>query len=707
LRETPTTLTVVVVTYNSREVLGGCLAALPAALDGVADRRVVVVDNASTDGSLELAAACLPEAVCTSAGRNGGYAAAINHALDVTGATGDVLVMNPDVRLQPGSVRRLLDAMGSSGAGIVAPKLVDDDGNLLFSQRRDPTVARVLGEWLLGGRRAGRIAALGEVVTDPIAYERGGWAAWASGAVLLISAECRAAVGAWDESFFLYSEETDYCQRARREGFRVRFEPRVTAVHLEGDLESSGALRRHLVRNKLRLYQRTHGPLASGAFRAALLLNDATRAARGSRRHREGVAELLRPSARGQQPLPPAVAPAVNVADTDRDDGVGFVFFSAQDFWYHNRAHSDFQLARNLAASRPMLFVNSIGMRMPKPGVSTQVIRRLARKLRSMARTVRRPLPELPNLYVMTPVILPFYGRPLLRALNARIVSWQVSFVLRRLGMPEPNAIVTIPTASDVVARMRLRSLIVNRSDKYSAFAETDQSAIREMELALLGRADAAVFVSHMLMDDEAPLVKGEAVFLGHGVDFEHFSSAGRDRMAAQMTDIPGPRIGFFGGLDDYVVDFALLERVAHDLPEAHLVLIGDATCSMEDLVRYQNVHWLGACDYAILPSYGVGFDVAIMPWLHNDWIQHCNPIKVKEYLALGLPVVTTSYPEAAWLSDVIDIAADPDEFISLIEKALAGGGRASEQERRDKVSDDSWARRARVLRDLADRVGA
>ena len=74
----------------------------------------------------------------------------------------------------------------------------------------------------------------------------------------------------------------------------------------------------------------------------------------------------------------------------------GYVCFSAQDWWYHNRAHSDFQLMRGSRAP-PVLVVNSIGMRMPLPGRSSQPLRRILRKLRSIAKLVRRPLPELPH----------------------------------------------------------------------------------------------------------------------------------------------------------------------------------------------------------------------------------------------------------------------------------------------------------------------
>ena len=102
-------------------------------------------------------------------------------------------------------------------------------------------------------------------------------------------------------------------------------------------------------------------------------------------------------------------------------------------------------------------------------------------------------------------------------------------------------------------------------------------------------------------------------------------------------------------------------------------MLIGDATCPIDDFVSLPNVHWLGFRPYEEIPSYGAEFDVALMPWLRNDWIEHSNPIKLKEYLALGLPVVSTDFPEVHYYSDAIAIARDDDHFVELVREALDG----------------------------------
>jgi glycosyltransferase involved in cell wall biosynthesis len=155
--------------------------------------------------------------------------------------------------------------------------------------------------------------------------------------------------------------------------------------------------------------------------------------------------------------------------------------------------------------------------------------------------------------------------------------------------------------------------------------------------------------------------------------------------------------VGFFGSLDD-LVDFDLLERVAAELPDVSLVLIGDATRSMDRFHKYPNVFLLGFRPYEQIPAYGSGFDVALMPWVNSDWIRYANPIKLKEYLALGLPVVTTHFLEASGWGEVISVAADHAEFVKLIRDFVAGRGPGAPAIRRQAVLTASWRSRAAEL---------
>ena len=692
----PRDVVVVAVTWNSADVLPDFLGSLPEAMRGVEAWQLVVVDNDSADGTLDLLRRDAPWARVVQTGRNAGYAAAINAGVTVARLGAAVLVCNPDLRPAPGSVQLLLDALDSPDTGITVPRLIDEAGRLQTSLRREPTVRRALGEAVLGGRRAGRFASTGEVVTDPAAYEQAMTADWATGAAMLISPACRAAVGSWDESFFLYSEETDFALRARDAGFALRYVPKAVAVHIGGESGVSPRLWSVLTRNRVALFAKRHGRLHTAAFRGAVVLNEALRAVGGNPTHRAGLAAVTT-----------GTDPVMTIEAGPSKPPPGYICFSAQDFWYHNRAHSDVQLMRNVAADRKVLFVNSIGMRMPVPGRSTQPLRRIVRKARSVAKLVRRPIADRPNFFVMTPLIVPLYGSGTARAVNARLVRAQVRLVARMIGIQDAAVVVTIPTAWDVVRGMPRRSLLVNRSDRYSSFPEADRAVMEELEHQLLRHADHVLYASHALQSEEAAETHGRAYFLDHGVDLDHFSRRPAGSEPADLAAVPHPRIGFFGSLDEYLVDFDLLERVARDIPEAHLVLIGDATCSMRRFEGLPNVHWLGFRTYDQIPGYGSGFDVAVMPWLQNEWIQSCNPIKLKEYLALGLRVVSVDFPEVRRYAEAVSIAEDGDDFVARIRAALFGDDSVTDSDRRATVAGSSWQGRAKDLVELAEHVPA
>ncbi|SES25190.1 glycosyltransferase [Actinokineospora terrae] len=683
-------IAIVIVTYNSAEVIADCLRALPAALEGAGESRIIVVDNASQDGTADVVALTDNEVKVVHRTGNDGFAAGVNTGFAHADGC-DVLVLNADIRLAPGAVKALRAAV-QPGVGVVAPKLTEPDGSIQHSLRRTPTVLRTLGEAVLGGRRAGRFGPLGETVTKPAAYERAGFVDWATGAAWLVTRECIEAIGPIEERYLLYSEETEFMLRAGAKGFKTYYEPAARAVHLGGESGTSPRLWSLLVTNKVRLHRERHGKVAAAGMWAASLLNSLPRAARGSATHKAAVKALLT-----QRAWPaPLSAPA-----KPSKDAPPYVCFSAQDWWYHNQAHSDFQLMRRVAEHRKVLLVNSIGLRMPTPGKSTQFVRRILRKAGSVAKLVRRPLPDVPGYYVMTPLPLPFYGSERVRALGAKLVRAQVRAVCAVLRMPNPIVVATIPTAWDVVQGFEHRRLVFNRSDRHSAFPEADQSTIAALEDKLLAGSDHVLYVSRQLQGEESGLTQDRAHFLDHGVDLQHFRR--RAELPADIASIPGPRIGFFGSLDDYLVDFDLLERLAQEFPEASLVLIGDATLSMERFAKYPNVHWLDFRPYAQIPAYGTGFDVAIMPWLDNDWIKHANPIKMKEYLALGLAVVSTDFPEVHQYPELIRIAQGHDAFVAAVRQTLTDGGLSTVEGRREAVLPASWDSRARQLMDLAE----
>ncbi|MCX4782057.1 glycosyltransferase [Streptomyces sp. NBC_01264] len=304
---------VLVVTWNSAKVIPGFLASLPQGMAGV-DWRLVVADNDSADDTVEMIRSLAPEATIVQTGRNAGYAAGVNAALEAAagwdGGFSVGLVCNPDLRMREGCARHLVGALGSpvdGGAGrvgISVPLLYEEDGTLHYSLRRESRVTRALGEAVIGNRRAGRFPRWSELVTDPAAYRSRTVADWASGAMMALSRECLDACGAWDESFFLYSEETEYCLRAGDHGFVTRLEPAASAVHLGGESQVSPRLWTLLTLNRVRLYGRRNSAPATAAFRAAVLLRETSRAALGRPANRAAARALVSRTALHATPGP-------------------------------------------------------------------------------------------------------------------------------------------------------------------------------------------------------------------------------------------------------------------------------------------------------------------------------------------------------------------------------------------------------------------
>ncbi len=301
-------MAVVVVSYNSAALLPGLLGSLEAGMAGVR-WQLVVADNASADQSVELVRRLSPSATVVEMGRNAGYAAGINAAIAAAPPHAAVLALNPDVRLGAGCASVLLNRLRAPGVGIAVPRLLDADGALIPSMRREPTLTRAFGDALLGAARAGRYARFGEVVTDPRCYDRESITDWAEGSTQLISRECWDACGPWDESFFLYSEEADFDLRARDAGFATCYVPGAQATHLEGESATSPGLWRLLVLNRVRLFRRRNGMVRTIFFWGAAVLRELSRALLGRRTSRVAVRALLSRSRWRQAPGPDAVRP--------------------------------------------------------------------------------------------------------------------------------------------------------------------------------------------------------------------------------------------------------------------------------------------------------------------------------------------------------------------------------------------------------------
>lgn len=261
---------VVVVAYNSARTLAGCVTPL-AGLDWV---DVTVVDNASPDESLA-AVAHLPLDIVR-APDNRGFAAGCNIGIARSSAP-YVLLVNPDARMTAGDLTVLTDVLDRApDVAIVAPRLLEEDGTVAWSQFRFPRRRSTYAQALFLHRIWPHVSWTDELVRDPAAYASSGSPECASGACLLVRRAALQQVGPLDEGFFMYCEDIDLCARVRAAGWDIRYEPGATVRHEGGVSRSRYDLLAVYARGRVRYARKHAGPIAALAEAAGVALGHAT-----------------------------------------------------------------------------------------------------------------------------------------------------------------------------------------------------------------------------------------------------------------------------------------------------------------------------------------------------------------------------------------------------------------------------------------------
>ncbi|HEX6622975.1 MAG TPA: glycosyltransferase, partial [Pyrinomonadaceae bacterium] len=320
---------------------------------------------------------------------------------------------------------------------------------------------------------------------------------------------------------------------------------------------------------------------------------------------------------------------------------------------------------RLLARDNRVLWVNSIGYRTPT--ASKADITRAFKKLAAAATPMSEPEP---NIFVLNPLAVPAYGNARVRDLNRHLLRFQVRRAMRKLGFRRPLNWVFNPAAAVIAGTLGEDKVIYYCVDEYTAFSGVSANALADLEEQLLRRSDLVIVSADMLYESKSPF-NPRTVIVRHGVDFEHFRKAldPATVVPEEVASLPRPVIGFFGLIADWV-DLELMAHVAERYPEGSLVLLGKATTDISVLERLPNAHLLGRKTYESLPAYCKGFDVALMPFRINELTLNANPLKVREYLAAGLPVVSTAIPEVEILGQC-RIGRDRESFVAQVGAAL------------------------------------
>jgi glycosyltransferase involved in cell wall biosynthesis len=358
--------------------------------------------------------------------------------------------------------------------------------------------------------------------------------------------------------------------------------------------------------------------------------------------------------------------------------------------WFTENKTSTHHIAEELAAENRILYVEAAGMRSPQ--ASGRDLRKIASKLR---RALRAPDEVRPNLYVYSPLILPYHQYALVRRVNRWLLAWWMRRALRAVGFRDPIAWMFVPHFGPLLDTIPHKGVVYYVTDEYTATPDVQSRIIAEMEHDILRRADVVFTVSQHLLESKARY--SDRVFISrHGVDVDHFRSAADPStpIPSDIAGIPHPIAGFFGLIQRYI-DLELLDHIAARLPHVSFVLLGRVAQDTSRLDARPNVHFLGKRDYSDLPGYLKAFDVCLLIYKIGEFSRHANPKKLREYIAGGKPVVSVRIGEVERYSDFVWIADDYDAFANAIESALREDSPHEAARRMQTMSGESW--RAKV----------
>lgn len=321
-----------------------------------------------------------------------------------------------------------------------------------------------------------------------------------------------------------------------------------------------------------------------------------------------------------------------------------------------------------LAEHNVVLWVNYHASRTPT--ASSSDLKYMFDKLLQVAAGRKNPRP---NFHVLTPLVIPLPGNSWARKLNRCLLLRQVRQALRRIRQGDVQIWSFTPDIAYVLGHFNEEKVVYYCVDDHAAFTGYDRSQVLSDEEELCRKSDL-VITTAMSLQKSKQAWNSNTILIPHGVDFKHFNRALTETFQCpdELRNIPSPRLGFFGLIRDWV-DLDLLARVAGKRQDWNFVLIGDADSSV-DLDRYRdvpNMHFLGRKPYGELPAYCQHFDVGLIPFKVNELTYAVNPIKLREYLSAGLPVVSTPMPEVQLYDLLVEVADNAEAFHRSIEACL------------------------------------
>jgi glycosyltransferase involved in cell wall biosynthesis len=355
--------------------------------------------------------------------------------------------------------------------------------------------------------------------------------------------------------------------------------------------------------------------------------------------------------------------------------------------WFRENKTSTHHIAEELAKHNRLLYVEAAGMRAP------QASRRDLRKILSkIGKFFAKPTRVMDNLYLYSPLILPFHQYGLARWLNQALLARPIKRAALEVGFREPILWIFMPHFSSLVHSLRNKGVVYYVTDEYTATPHVKSSVIQHMEEQILERAHVVFTVSDELRENKSRL--NPNVYLSpHGVDVEFFKGAvdASTPVPDDIAAIRRPIAGFFGLIENYI-DLELIDHLASTLQDVSFVLLGRVAQDVSRLSVHANVHFLGPRAYTSLAGYLKAFDVCLLLYRQGAFSKNANPKKLREYLAGGKPIVSVRIPEVERYADLVYIADSYEEFARLVRRAIDHDPAELKTRRLAAMGSESWA---------------
>ena len=355
---------------------------------------------------------------------------------------------------------------------------------------------------------------------------------------------------------------------------------------------------------------------------------------------------------------------------------------------------STMHLADQIARTNRVFWVN-IYTRLPKLTEFTKAFRILTRR---RAKPAVNQQNTGSTIISATPLQFPWFGLPA-RKFNGYCAGRFFQKLVKQYDIQNPVLATNFPCVVDMFRAIRKivpqAPQIYYCFDNFVEYPGFNPQHWKAMEQEFFATVDGVIFTSRDLQQNKKRPESLPSLYLPHGVDYDHFACEKTGKVPVESLErIKKPIIGFFGTIDTWV-DISAIAYLARRFPQCSFVVIGRSVVPLTIWDGLDNVHFLGQLPYSELPQYARYFDVGLIPFVRNDLTKAVNPLKLMEYFAVGIPVISTRLPDITDIPGPLYFADTHEEFGNHLDGILRSDLPKLRRQAQEVARQSSWSARA------------